>query len=118
MTWVKIKLKSGKTIEVEKELHTERDLLSKIIIPVGCRLMKFEEFMEILNYHKEKFAFGEGEWDFDEVVAFPLINLNRKYWNLYGWFAGLVGGVDWYLRVGRVRGVRFVRDVKVKRKKK
>ena len=101
------------------------DRFSKIVIPEGHRLLEVSEFFEISNFHKEKFAFGKGTWDFDEVVAFPLINTERKYWNLFGWFARFggdrsgVGGCGRYLTdVGEVRGVRFARDVKVKRKKK
>ena len=105
-------------LEIEKSLHTEMNRFSLIKIPKGWRLLTFEEFMDIWNNHKDKFDFsGNG---FDEIVKHPLGENKNKYpfWNV--WLSGLGDDSDVIgnyrcLIYYTVRGVRFCRDLEVKK---
>lgn len=106
-------------IEVEKELHTEMDRTSKIIIPKGFRLLELPELIFIYNNYQDSFNWGKDEF-FDEVVKQPIKNSKYPYFN--AWLhrldcddgSGLNGGRLLYYD-SAVRGVRFCKDLKVKK---
>jgi len=102
-------------IEVETELHTEMNKISKIEIPKGWRLLTLAEWILIYNKYKNKINYGGNP---DEIVSQPLEENKDKYpyWNV--WFRSLVGRSEFngingnlYCSSG-VRGVRFCKDVK------
>jgi len=114
--WVKI---PELGIEVETELHTDMDKISKIVIPKGLRLLTFSEWMVCYNKYKNKFNWGGLP---DEIVSQPIDENNDKYpyWNV--WFRSLGGRSVLYgydrdlISDSRVRGVRFCRELKKGRK--
>ena len=100
-------------LEVETELHTEMYTINKIKIPKGWRLLTLAEWILIYNKYEDKINYGGNP---DEIISQPIDNNKDKYpyWNLwFGDFGWSVLYGDWDLSCdGRVRGVRFCRDLK------
>lgn len=101
-------------IYVEKNLHTEMDIISKIVIPSGYRLLELNELIFIYNNYQDKFNWGKDKF-FDEVTKQPIKDCKYPYWN--AWLLRLdsgnqsdLRGFNWDLYCSdAVRGVRFVK---------
>jgi len=100
-------------ISVEKNLHTEMDIISKIVIPQGYRLLELSELIFIYNNYQDKFNWGEDKF-FDEITKQPIKDCKYPYWN--AWLHGLdsdgqsgLVGSRYLSYDDAVRGVRFVK---------
>ena len=101
-------------IKVEKNLHTEMNTTSKIVIPDGYRLLELSELIFIYNNYQDKFNWGEDKF-FDEVTKQPIKDCKYPYWN--AWLLRLVSDYQSALYgsyrnldyLNAVRGVRFVK---------
>lgn len=103
-------------IEVETKLHLDMNIISKLQIPIGWRLLTLSEWIFIYNNYKNEIDYGGNP---DELVSQPIKEKETEYpyWNV--WFRSLVrsglNGYNWDLPGDfRLRGVRFCRDLKNK----
>ena len=118
-----IKLKDKKTIkikelniEVETECSQKDFLIKDIVIPKGWRLLTLNEWLELYNNHQNMFI--DLDIRSDEIVKQPIKDNEGKYpyWNVWLCNLDLRSDLDGNFRNlycnGRVRGVRFCKDLK------